>query len=64
MSLLKQAVADEDLKGTRSALHYLKIRDGREVDFCHVENDQPKFLVEAKRTETNRAPHLLHFCGK
>lgn len=64
LALLKQVSADEDIRGIRGGLHYIKTKDSREVDFCIAADGVPKFLVEAKLAENTPSPHLLHFCGK
>lgn len=42
-------------------LHYIRTKEGREVDFLVSENRKPMFLVEAKRGDATPAPNLLRF---
>lgn len=46
VSLLKYVYALEDYRGIESSLHYIRTRDGEEVDFCVVENHIPVQLLE------------------
>jgi hypothetical protein len=41
-------------------LHYIRTRDGQEVDFLVSENGRPMFLVEAKCGEDSPAKALTH----
>jgi hypothetical protein len=43
------------------ALHYVRDREKREVDFLITENRKPYILVEAKLTEDGIDPHLNYF---
>lgn len=42
-------------------LHFIRTKEGREVDFLVSENRKPLFLVEAKRGDMTPAPNLLRF---
>lgn len=42
-------------------LHYIRTKEGREVDFLVSENGKPMFLVEAKVGNASPAPNLLRF---
>ena len=42
-------------------LHYIRTKEGREVDFLVSENRKPMFLVEAKLGDDTPAPNLLRF---
>jgi hypothetical protein len=42
-------------------LHYLRDRDGREVDFLVCVGRKPWFAVEVKLNETKPDPALIHF---
>ena len=59
--LLKFCHALEDVDGHPVALHYLRDRDGREVDFLVTWRRRPWFAVEAKLAETRLDPSLRHF---
>lgn len=60
-ALLKEAHRAEDVAGEDVALHYVRDRDGREVDFLIVRNGEPWQLVEVKWAEATPAPHLRRF---
>ena len=61
LSLYKEAVEEEDLKGVKASLHYIRTKDGREVDFCYARNGKAQFLVETKLTDPNISPTLTYF---
>jgi uncharacterized protein len=42
-------------------LHFLRDKEGREVDFLVVRDRQPWLLVESKTGQREPAPDLLHF---
>ena len=60
-ALLKETHRAQDVDGEDVALHYVRDRDGREVDFLIVKDGQPWQLVEAKWAETNPSSHLRRF---
>lgn len=64
ISLLKHVNAIEDYEGKRAALHYLRTKEKKEVDFAVVVEDAPPALVEAKLTESEPAAPLRYFQGK
>ncbi len=59
--LLKFCHHLEDAEGHSMALHYLRDRDGREVDFLVTAARKPWFAVEVKLRETRVDPVLAHF---
>jgi predicted AAA+ superfamily ATPase len=59
--LLKLCHLLEDRDGHAAALHYLRDRDGREVDFLVTVNRKPWFAVEAKLSATRVDPSLAYF---
>lgn len=59
--LLKLCHHLEDAEGHAASLHYLRDRDGREVDFLVTVGRKPWFAVEAKLRETRVDPALVHF---
>jgi uncharacterized protein len=46
------------------ALHYIRDKEKREVDFAIVEKGRPVCLVECKRADEEPAPALLYFQAK
>jgi len=61
LHLLKLCHALEDLEGFPVALHYLRDRDGREVDFLVTHRNKPWFAVEVKTSGTRVEPALVYF---
>ena len=59
--LLKLCHLLEDRDGHAAALHYLRDRDGREVDFLVTVNRKPWFAVEAKLSATRVDPSLVYY---
>jgi predicted AAA+ superfamily ATPase len=64
LSLAKEAAASEDIRGIRAVLHYLRTKDGREVDFCYTENGAICYLAEAKFSDATISKNLFYFCEK
>lgn len=52
-ALLKQCHFLEDTRGERWALHFVRDREKREVDFCVVQDDVVSQLVEVKTSEVD-----------
>lgn len=50
-SLLREIHWEQDTKGRELALHFLRNRDGAEIDFCIVENAEITHLIEVKWNE-------------
>lgn len=59
--LLKLCHHLEDHEGYRAKLHYLRDRDGREVDFLVAVDKKPWFIVEAKLDDQAPSRHLHYF---
>ncbi|MCA8953819.1 MAG: ATP-binding protein [Planctomycetes bacterium] len=59
--LFKAVQSWEDAGLGTFALHYLRDKDRREVDFLVVRDDAPWFLVEVKARDEQLSPSLLHF---
>jgi len=64
LSLLKQVRYITDTTGLRMDLKYLRTKDGKEVDFCITENDEPKLMIEAKYSNTNLGSGIQYFHKK
>ena len=62
LSLAKEAAAEEDLRGVAAALHYVRTKDGKEIDFCYVRNGKARFLLETKLSDSNISKNLHYFC--
>jgi predicted AAA+ superfamily ATPase len=64
LSLAKEAAAAEDVRGIRASLNYIRTKDGREVDFCYVENGEIGFLADAALSGSEFRKDLVYFCKK
>ena len=64
LSLAKEAAAQEDLRGIPAALHYIRTKDGREVDFCYAHGNEAQFFMETKLSDSNISKNLHYFCTK
>lgn len=60
LCLLKHVCGRIDLRGRAAGLHYVRIKDGAEVDFCLTLDNQPEWLIEVKRTEENPTRALMN----
>lgn len=63
-ALLRELHWLEDTAGSRVALHYVKDRDGNEVDFLAVVDDKPALMAEVKAGDDSFAKPLLRFHGR
>jgi predicted AAA+ superfamily ATPase len=61
LNLLKRLNFIEDAYGDRLALHYVRDKEGREVDFLITSNQKPVALIEVKRSYQEPDPSLLYF---
>lgn len=61
LALLREMHLLEDTTGSRTALHYLRDRDGHEVDFLVLVDRNPKLLAEVKAGDQTFAKALWHF---
>lgn len=64
VSLLKHVNAIEDYEGKRAALHYLRTKEKKEVDFAVTVEDQPTTIIEAKLNGSDLSPSLRYFHEK
>lgn len=60
-SLLKELQFIEDTTGESTALHYLRTKEGKELDFLTCIDSKPTYLIEAKWSENDPAPTFKHF---
>ena len=51
----------EDTTGSRVALHYLRDKEKREVDFITFIDKEPERIIEVKLSDNNFAESLFHF---
>ena len=64
LCLLKHVYGLVDFQGRPYALHYMKTKEKKEVDFCIVNDDKPELLIEVKRSDPEPAEALLYFTNK
>jgi uncharacterized protein len=64
VSLLKHLLFREDTHGIATALHYLRDKQKREVDFVLVEERTPRLLVEVKTSAEAATPAIKHFAHR
>lgn len=60
-ALLKELQFLEDVHGTSTQLHFLRTKDGKEIDFLVVINNQPHYLIEVKWSDDTPHKHFQHF---
>lgn len=59
--LLKQVHFDQDVLGKPSSLHYVRTKEGAEVDFMLCDGELPSKLIECKYADHRPAPSLIKF---
>jgi predicted AAA+ superfamily ATPase len=60
-ALLKEVHRCQDAAGMDLGLHYLRNKDGREIDFLISRDKRPRQLVEVKWTDAALSPHFGSF---
>jgi len=60
-ALLKEAQMLQDQKGYQTALHYLRTKDGDEIDFCLIVEDKPVIAIEVKKADDQPSPAFKVF---
>jgi predicted AAA+ superfamily ATPase len=63
-TLLKRLHFIEDYYGYRCSLHYIRDKDGREVDFLTVIDNKVHELIEVKTTDDVISPSLEYYAKK
>jgi len=59
--LLKHVHYEQDVLGKNTAFHYLRTKEGAEVDFVVCENGAPVQLIECKHADNRPAASLIRF---
>jgi predicted AAA+ superfamily ATPase len=62
--LLKYTEYLNDVKGKENSLNYLKTKDGKEVDFVIVEDNEVNYLLEVKLSDSNLSKSLFFFADQ
>lgn len=52
LSLYKHVLGRRDVRGEDASLHYLRTKDGLEVDFCLVRGNEPEVMIEVKNADS------------
>ena len=63
-ALLKHVEYLQDTQGREIALHYIRTKDGAEVDFCISEGETLTDLVECKLTDAKPHHALMRFAAE
>ena len=61
VSLYKHCCAEEDYRGNESSLHYLRTKEGKEVDFAVTINNKIQSIIEVKASNKDISPSLHYF---
>lgn len=64
VSLLKHVYAKTDYHAQEYALHYLRTKDGLEVDFALINKDEIESIIEVKLSDDVPSKALFHFHEK
>lgn len=57
-ALLKEIHRAADVAGELAALHYIRTKDGREIDFLLTRDKRPSHLIEVKWKDANLTPNF------
>lgn len=60
-ALLKESQRAQDVDGADIELHYLRNKDGQELDFLITSDGEPSQLVEVKWRDAKLSPHFKKF---
>lgn len=61
LSLQKELSFIEDTEGCKNQLHYLRTKDGREIDFLILIDGKPTHMIEVKMSDENPAPAFSYY---
>jgi len=61
--LIKHVHYEQDVLGRSASLHYLRTKEGVEVNFVVCENGEPVRLIECKHADYRPAPALTRFAS-
>ncbi len=64
LSLLKHSFAKEDATGIRCGLHYIRTKEGKEVDFALTEDGEVAEIIEVKSSDSSLDKNLKYFSEK
>ena len=61
VALLKELHYRNDVLGTTMRLHFLRTRDGKEIDFLVTNNNKPLTIIEVKKFDDMLSKNFAHF---
>ena len=64
LSLLRHVSMQSDYKGLSNELKYLRLKNGKEVDFCISDFDGVKEMLEVKLSKSTLSKSLVYFSKK
>lgn len=64
VSLLKHTMTKTDYQGDEWLLAYIRTKDGKEVDFCIVKNNEAHLLIEVKFSDDDISKSLVKICAE
>jgi len=62
-ALLKELHFLEDIYGATTKLHFMRTKDGKEIDFLVIINDHPHYLIEAKWADDTPNKNFYNFAA-
>ncbi|GJM06340.1 MAG: ATPase [marine bacterium B5-7] len=60
-ALLKELNYLTDTRGIEAMLHFVRTKEGKELDFLIVQDEKPTHLIEVKTSDSDPSPHFKHF---
>jgi len=60
-ALLKELDFISDMTGSKTSLHYLRTKDGKELDFLICVDEKPTHMIEVKVSDSDPAKSFQHF---
>ena len=60
-ALLKEIHRFQDVEGENCRLHYVRNKDGQEIDFLVTRANKPERLIEVKWADSSLSPHFKKF---
>jgi predicted AAA+ superfamily ATPase len=60
-ALLKELQFIEDTTGAKTTLHFLRTKDGKELDFLILQDKKPTHVIEVKTSDDSPAKAFNHF---
>lgn len=60
-ALLKECHYLNDVKGIKTALHFLRTKDGKELDFLILQDNHPTHLIEVKNADDTPASEFSYY---